>query len=99
MRTVRRAVIGVLLWALMAPGAAGDETPRHFADKARAVLKTYCARCHGQDGTNEGGFNYAVELRQLVSRRKVVPGEPGKSRLLRRLRDAEDPMPPAEEKL
>src|SRR5262249_28584287 len=99
MRTARRVGICALLWTVNASGARGEESPQALADKARAVLKTYCARCHGQDGANEGGFNYATDLRRLVDRRKVIPGEPGKSRLLRGVRDAADPMRPAEEKL
>ncbi len=82
------------LAAWLALGTADDALAR----QARDVLKTYCYRCHGQDGANEGGFNYVADLKQLVARRKVVPGAPGKSKLLRRLQDADDPMPPPEEK-
>ena len=50
------------------------------AGKVRDILKNHCYRCHGQDGANEGGFNYVTDLRRLVERRKVLPGDPGKSR-------------------
>ncbi len=69
-----------------------------MAQKAQAVLKTHCYRCHGQDGANEGGFNYSADLRQLVSRRRVIAGDAAKSKLLKRMLSADDPMPPAEEK-
>jgi tetratricopeptide (TPR) repeat protein len=78
---------------------AADTDARALATQARAILKTNCYRCHGQDGTNEGGFNYVADLGQLVSRRRVVPGEPAKSRLIKRILNADDPMPPAEEKV
>jgi tetratricopeptide (TPR) repeat protein len=85
--------------ALNFPSAALAQTaPRDLAEKAHAVFKRTCYRCHGQDGANEGGINYIADLKQLVARRKVVPGDPDKSRLFKRLLDADDPMPPAEEK-
>src|SRR3954452_3798020 len=85
------------LSSLAAPARAQE--PRALAMKARAVLETHCHRCHGKDGANEGGFNYVLDLRQLVGRRKVIPGEPGKSKLLRRITNENDPMPPPEEKI
>ena len=69
------------------------------AGKVRDILKNHCHRCHGQDGANEGGFNYVTDLRRLVERKKVLPGEPGKSRLIKRILNPDDPMPPAEEKV
>ncbi|HEY5311821.1 MAG TPA: c-type cytochrome domain-containing protein, partial [Pirellulales bacterium] len=70
-----------------------------LASKALAILKTHCYRCHGLDGTNEGGLNYILDRAKLVSRRKVLPGDPAKSRLFKRLLDADDPMPPPGEKI
>jgi hypothetical protein len=86
-------------------GIAGNEKPddprqreaEQLAREVRARLTTYCYRCHGQDGAIEGGFNYLLDREQLVARRKIVPGQPAKSRLLRRVVEGE--MPPAEETL
>src|SRR5262249_54495594 len=86
------AVIGVSL------GRAAAAPPEELARKARDVFATHCHRCHGKEGTNEGGFNYVLDRQRLVQRRKIVPGDPAKSRLFRRLSSADDPMPPAEEK-
>jgi tetratricopeptide (TPR) repeat protein len=93
-------VLGLGLVSLCLTSSAGDKAPLagDFAGKARAVLQTHCYRCHGQEGANEGGFNYALDLSQLVARNKVTPGNPQKSRLLKRIRNADDPMPPADEK-
>src|SRR5207249_3022457 len=38
------------------------------------------------------------DLRQLINRKKVVPGQPAKSKLFRRLTSGDNPMPPEEEK-
>ncbi|MBI3408552.1 MAG: tetratricopeptide repeat protein [Planctomycetes bacterium] len=70
-----------------------------LARKAVEILKANCYRCHGQDGANEGGFNFVTDLRQLVSRRRVIPGEPAKSKIIKRLTNPNDPMPPEEEKV
>jgi tetratricopeptide (TPR) repeat protein len=78
---------------------AAQPADRELAHKAQAILKTNCYRCHGQDGANEGGFNYVADLRQLVSRRRVTPGDPAKSKLIKRIVHPDDPMPPAEEKV
>src|SRR5262249_45398134 len=68
-----------------------------LAQKARAILKANCYRCHGQDGNVEGGFNFVLDRQQLVTRRSmVVPGNPKKSRIFRRILDQE--MPPEDEK-
>src|SRR4029079_4961472 len=42
------------------------------------------------------GLNYVADLGKLVARKKVVPGDPGASRLFKRLDDGT--MPPPEEK-
>ena len=96
-----RAVVPSLVALVVARSAAkaGEPDPRAMADKAKSILKTYCHRCHGQDGANEGGFNYTLELKQLVSHGKVIPGKPAKSRIIKRMTSEADPMPPEEEKL
>jgi tetratricopeptide (TPR) repeat protein len=78
---------------------SAEPSREELARKARDLLTTYCYRCHGKEGTNEGGFNYVLNRQRLLQRRKVVPGEPAKSRIYRRLTRADDPMPPAEEKV
>ena len=96
LRTLALTLLALTVWPCR--GYCGDSA-RELAQKAHAILKTNCYRCHGQDGANEGGFNYVADLRQLVSRRRVVPGDAAKSRLLKRITNADDPMPPAEAKV
>jgi mono/diheme cytochrome c family protein len=92
------AMAVLLFQAMFHPGAlqAADD-PKELAAQARAVLKTHCYRCHGQDGAIEGGLNFVGDLSKLVSRKKVIPGEPGASRLYRRMDDGT--MPPPGEKV
>lgn len=90
---MRLIVLGLLLLPAMA--RADADLPA----QAKAVLQRHCYRCHGQEGTNEGGFNFVLDLKQLIVRNKVTAGEPRKSRLLKRMHNTDDPMPPADEKL
>jgi tetratricopeptide (TPR) repeat protein len=94
MKLVARSL--ALLLACVASPVRGDDAD--LARQAQEVLKAHCYRCHGQDGANEGGFNYVLDRGRLVARKKLVPGNPDKSRLLRRLSDPDDPMPPADER-
>jgi len=77
------------------PRSAADE-PAGLAQKARAILEANCHRCHGQDGSLEGGMNYIMDRDKLISRRKIVPGQAEQSPLIRRI--AGGKMPPAGEK-
>jgi tetratricopeptide (TPR) repeat protein len=70
-----------------------------LARQAREVLNRHCYRCHGQNGVSEGGLNYVVDLKKLVDRNKVVPGDPARSRIFKRLVSTDNPMPPEEEKV
>src|SRR5581483_2273804 len=67
-----------------------------LAQRAKAVFQAHCYRCHGQDGAVESGFNYLMDLGQLVGRRKVVPGKPEESKVYLRMAKGQMP-PPGEE--
>jgi hypothetical protein len=80
--------------ALASASSRAAEPP--LAEKAQAVLKTYCARCHGGVYPAKGGFNYVLDRDQLVARDAVVPGKPLESPLFARIRKGE--MPPEGQK-
>ncbi|WP_406694712.1 c-type cytochrome domain-containing protein [Singulisphaera sp. Ch08] len=73
-------------------GRAADRLPGASAETARAVLEKYCYRCHGQNGRNEGGLNVVTDLKKLVESKRVVPGDPERSKLLKRVVGGD--MPP-----
>jgi tetratricopeptide (TPR) repeat protein/mono/diheme cytochrome c family protein len=98
MTPARVASAWLLLSLFGSRAGAAEPDPRTLAQQAQALLKTHCHRCHGQDGTNEGGFNYVLDVPQLTRRKKLVAGNPAKSRLLQRILDPESPMPPEDEK-
>jgi len=67
------------------------------------VLERNCFRCHGKDGSKEGGVDYVLDVKKLIDKRKVVPGAADKSRLYLRVVngdmpcDGEQPRPTKEE--
>src|SRR5262245_40095594 len=82
-----------LLTALFAASAVHADPPPGLAARAREVLKANCYRCHGQDGAVEGGFNYVLDRDKLVAARKVVPGKPDDSPLMRKVVAGKMPPP------
>jgi hypothetical protein len=86
-------VLALMGLSSLGPFARADG-PREdpLAEKARTVFKSYCYRCHGQDGRNEGGLNVVTDLEKLVESKRVIPGDPERSKLLRRIVSGD--MPP-----
>jgi serine/threonine protein kinase/succinate dehydrogenase flavin-adding protein (antitoxin of CptAB toxin-antitoxin module) len=66
-----------------------------LARQAEGLLKEYCYRCHGQDGRNEGGFNYILSVPQLIARKKIVPGDAEGSKLIKKIKSGD--MPPRDD--
>jgi WD40 repeat protein/mono/diheme cytochrome c family protein len=89
----RAAIAPALLALLVAASAAPADPPPGLAARAREVLKANCYRCHGQDGAVEGGFNYVLDRDKLIAARKVVPGKPDESPLLRKVVAGKMPPP------
>src|SRR5262249_34551056 len=52
--------------------------------------------CHGPAGTNEGGINYILDVKKLQEKKKIVAGDPARSKLLKKVVAGE--MPPEDEK-
>ncbi|MFN4261446.1 MAG: c-type cytochrome domain-containing protein [Gemmataceae bacterium] len=84
---------GALLLLLAGGAAASEPTPVELARHAERILKQQCYRCHGQDGAVEGGFNYVLDLPKLVARKKVLPGDPDNSSLMKKIVSGKMPPP------
>lgn len=91
------ALLVSVVWAhsggLADAPAKATPTPAELHTQAQAILKAACYRCHGQDGAAEGGFNFVLDTEKLIARRKLVPGEPAKSPLLKRIENGSMPPP------
>ena len=90
----RKTFLFVILTGILASPVAAD-AQAEFAKKAQAILKTNCYQCHGNGGSNEGGFNFVLEQPRLVATKKVVPGDLKASKLYKYL--ADEYMPPTED--
>jgi cytochrome c5 len=94
MPRTRARFLAVALAVLLPPSLHAAD----LAQQAHAILEATCFRCHGKDGSREGGMNYVLDAAHLVKRKKLTPGDPAKSKLFQRVTDADDPMPPRDEK-
>jgi hypothetical protein len=83
-RAPHRVVVCVGLAAVCLIAAQGVRAAVTSED-ARGVLQKYCYQCHGKDGRNEGGLNVVTDLKKLVESKRVIPREPERSKLLRRM--------------
>jgi len=98
-RVVPGRWLPLLLAGCLAGGGslrAADADPAALSVKALAVLNANCRRCHGQDGTAEGGMNFILDPAKLVARKKIVAGRPDQSPLFKRVSTGK--MPPSGEK-
>jgi serine/threonine-protein kinase len=95
MRPLHFAVLTSLALIVLPP-ASPAQPDAQLPGQALGILKANCARCHGPEGTNEGGINYILDVAQLLAKKKIVPGDPTKSKLFKKVASGE--MPPEEEK-
>lgn len=74
---------------------ANSESAQAQVASIQQILKDACYRCHGENGTNEGGMNYIVNLSK-VRESLIRPGDSGNSSLAKRIAstDPENVMPP-----
>src|SRR5688572_4781073 len=75
--------------------SASAQQPAALAEQAEAILRTHCYKCHGQDGSLEGGFSYVLDRQRMIDVETIVAGSPDTSYLFARIDSGE--MPPNED--
>ncbi|MCA9078339.1 MAG: SUMF1/EgtB/PvdO family nonheme iron enzyme [Planctomycetaceae bacterium] len=70
---------------------AQSEQEIERADRVAVILQDNCFRCHGEDGADEGGLNNVLNIRKLVARGLIVPGDATGSDLMQRIVDGDMP--------
>ena len=84
-------------WATSHAQQLSPADQEYFESKIRPILVDYCYDCHG-DGATKGSLDLSSKAGALAggsSGAAVVPGDPGKSEMIKRIKDLGDPMPPA----
>src|SRR5437879_4807288 len=84
-------LLAAALWlggATAGPLSAADADPK-LVQQAFDILKKCCSRCHGPEGSNEGGMNYILDTKTLIAKKKIVPGDPAKSKLYKKIVEGE----------
>jgi mono/diheme cytochrome c family protein len=93
----------VLIFALVAPLAIGEDKPIDFNREIRPILSNRCFACHGPDASKRKGVGKPFRLdteagafEDLGGYSAVVKGKPGESELIERVRsdDPDQVMPP-----
>jgi len=78
----------------------GDSVPAACVDlqpRVLGILENNCAKCHGAGSAGQGGIGYILNLEELITQRKVAPGDAEGSRIYARMTDPKSPMPPLPE--
>jgi hypothetical protein len=97
-----RAVVATVL---ICGSALAAESPVDFGRDIQPLLSDRCYKCHGPDeAKREGNLRFDVKESAFASRegrRSIVPGDVGRSELVRRIteHDPELRMPPPDSKL
>jgi WD40 repeat protein len=84
--------------ALLSPASGFAAEDAALPGEAHAFLKKHCYRCHGQDGSLEGGLSYILDRDRLVSRKKLIPGDARLSPVYKRVAAGKMPPPDVKER-
>ena len=99
-KTLNTAALTAVIFASITSRAADQPISpadqEYFEAKIRPILVDYCYDCHG-DGAAKGNLDLGSKSGARYEGSNgsaVVPGNPGKSLMIQRLKNLGDPMPP-----
>ncbi len=77
--------IFTLLVLCMLSFAVQAHADEDLGAQVEKIFTTHCYRCHGQNGTSQGGFGNVLKLHELAGSKKIVPKDPHKSQIFKRM--------------
>ena len=86
MRFLFAIVLGCVLSSQAVVATAADD----LAKQAERILRDKCADCHA-GGAAEGRMNYVLNARRLISKGKVIPQDPARSKLFKEIESGRMP--------
>jgi serine/threonine-protein kinase len=81
---MRQTLLLLAAALLPATAARAAEPDPKLTEKALGIIKANCGRCHGPGGSEEDGIDYFGDVPKMIANKKVVPGNPARSRILLR---------------
>jgi mono/diheme cytochrome c family protein len=92
----RRLLVLALILAAPAATSAQQPKPEELAAQAKTILTKYCFECHGKDPAKiKKKLNILDHAALLADKRKLlVPKAPDDSKIIKRIENADEPMPP-----
>ncbi len=76
---------------VVAPVSGGEPELRI---EAMSILSRSCSQCHGEGNEKHGDIDFITDAEQLLASGLVDPSNPDASRIVDRILNADDPMPP-----
>src|SRR5437016_3462727 len=93
------AALVCLFWCSSAFAQEPVKVPLVFETHVRPLFKAHCFECHGEGKKLKGGLDLRLRHLQVKGGKSgtvLMPGKPGESALLQRVRSQE--MPPGKKK-
>ncbi len=82
-------VLALMIHAFV-PAAIADDAGR-AGKRALDAIERHCVRCHGRVSPASGGLDYILDVPRMIRNGLIVPGEPFRSELFKRMVDGTMP--------
>lgn len=85
---LKKFEVGILLSGLVLAPSGNNEA---LSAPAEDILKTHCYGCHGENGSDDGGFGSVLNTDQLIRNGIIIRGKPEQSPLFEQIQSGDMP--------